>query len=344
MIIPSSPRSVTRSDVARYAGVSTAVVSYVVNGGPRSVAPETAARVRDAMRVLRYQPNLNARALKSGRSQTLGLVMPDSMNPFFTELSLAIESSAAERGQRMLVADSHGDTELEQQLVAELLGRRVDGLLLVSSSRRNSPSAPFPAHGTPLVLLDCSGPVAGHHSIGPDAFAGAITAVEHLIDEHARRRVAFIIGEGFGTPDPRQLGWERCLQDAGLPRGPIAVADWTAAGGYRAAKDLLTHSPAPDSIFVGSDAQSVGVLHALHEASIDVGRDCSVVSFDGTQYSGWTWPPLTSVRQPLESMAERALELVHAPSTAPAHHTFDVNLIVRASCGCHPGVERKVQK
>ncbi len=332
---PTNPRNITRADVARYAGVSTAVVSYVVNDGPRSVAPDTAARVREAMRVLRYQPDLNARALKKGRSQTLGLVMPDSMNPFFTELSLAIESSAATRGQRMLVADSHGDTDLEEQLVTELLGRRVDGLLLVSSFRRSTPSAPLPVQGTPLVLLDCPGPVPGHHSIGPDAHGGAFAAVDHLIREHDQRRVGFIIGEGFGTPDPRQLGWERCLQDAGLRRGPIAVAPWTAAGGYGATKDLLSRSPAPDSIFVASDAQAVGALHALHEAGIDVGGDCPVVSFDGTQHSSWTWPPLTSVRQPVEAMAEKALDLVHSPSTAPSHHAFDTHLIIRTSCGCH---------
>ena len=335
MLIPH--RNVTRVDVARYAGVSTAVVSYVVNGGPRQVSPDTAAKVREAMRVLRYQPNLNARALKRGSSQMLGLILIDSMNSFFTELTLAIEAAAAARGQRILAADSHGDPDLEEQLMTELLGRRVDGLLLVSSFRRDAAGAPRPDDGTPVVLLDCPAPVPGWHTIGPDARSGAVSAVQHLISEHRRRRVGMVIGpEGFATPDPRELGWQRCLQEAGLPRGPIAVDEWSPAGGYRATRELLGVSPVPDSIFVSSDAQAVGVLHALHEAGVDVIRDCPVVSFDGTQSGSWTWPTLTSARQPVEAMAERALELVHDKSSPPSHHMFDVDLVIRASCGCQP--------
>ncbi|MGV8845704.1 LacI family DNA-binding transcriptional regulator [Tessaracoccus sp.] len=337
MTIPHHPRNITRADVARYAGVSTAVVSYVVNGGPRPVAPETALRVQDAMRILQYRPNLNARALKSGSSRTLGLVMIDSLNPFFTELGLAIEAAAASRGQRMLVADSHDDPHLEQQLVAELLGRRVDGLLLISSMRRNISSGSPWLDGTPLVLLDCPGPVPGYHTIGPNSQGGAFSAVNHLVQHHSRRRVGLVVGpEDVAAPDPRARGWERSLQEAGLPRGPVAVDDWNAAGGYRAARALLANSPAPDSMFVSCDAQAVGVLHALHEAGIDVTRDCPVVSFDGTKSSGWTWPSLTSARQPVDAMAEKALQLVHAAATPPIHHTFDTELIIRTSCGCNP--------
>lgn len=338
MAISKDHRSVTRADVARYAGVSTAVVSYVVNNGPRPVAPETAARVREAVRVLRYRPNLNARALKQGNSHTLGLVMIDSLNPFFAELGKAIEGAAAAHGQRMLVADSHDDPELEKQLVTELLGRRVDGLLLVSSLRRTNASTVLPVEGTPVVLLDCLSPIHGYHTIGPDALGGAVTAVRHLVHDHGRRHVALVIGpENVAAPDARGLGWERTLQDAGLPQGPKVVDDWTAAGGHRAARTLLAGTAPLDSIFVSSDAQAVGVLHALHEAGIDVPRDCPVVSFDGTQYSGWAWPPLTSVRQPVEAMAQTALKLIHNPTTPPVDHRFETELIVRTSCGCHGG-------
>ncbi len=149
---------VTRADVAREAGVSTAVVSYVVNNGPRPVAAETADRVRAAMTALHYQPNLNARALKRGRSQTLGLVTVDSLNPFFIELSLAVEQAAALRGHRMLVAESHGDPDIEDQLVRELTGRRVDGLLLVSSFPRHDHG--FSSDPTPNCVPRQSGPDA----------------------------------------------------------------------------------------------------------------------------------------------------------------------------------------
>lgn len=131
---------VTRADVAREAGVSTAVVSYVVNGGPRPVAAETATRVREAMASLGYQPDLTARALTRGSSQTLGLILMDALNPFFAELHQELERAATARGFHLIVGESHGDAQVEQDLITELIGRRVDGLLLMSSGNAGATS------------------------------------------------------------------------------------------------------------------------------------------------------------------------------------------------------------
>ncbi len=333
---------VTRADVAREAGVSTAVVSYVVNNGPRPVAGETAERVRAAMTALHYQPNLNARALKRGRSQTLGLVVVDSLNPFFTELSLALEQAAAERGHRMLVAESHGDPDIEDQLVRELTGRQVDGLLLVSSFRRHDHGAPFSSDSTPTVFLDSPGPLPGRHTIGPDAAAGARTAVQHLIGVHGRASVGLVIGPGrVATPDPRETGWRRALAEVGIPAGRLVVDDWSNAGGYRAVRRLINDDDQPDGLFISSDVQAVGALRALHEAGVDIARECPIVSFDGTRAGSYTWPALTSARQPVTEMARTALELIERPQLAVGHHSFAVELLVRDSCGCpvHPPVE-----
>jgi LacI family transcriptional regulator len=128
------PRVVTRTDVARLAGVSTAVVSYVVNDGPRPVAAHTAARVRDAIEVLGYRPNASARALKLGTTRVLGLVVPDASNPFYAELALEIERAATARGLALLVASSNSDLDLEARLIRNLAARQADGLMVAGNA------------------------------------------------------------------------------------------------------------------------------------------------------------------------------------------------------------------
>ena len=119
-------RPVTRADVARYAGVSTAVVSYVMNDGPKPVAAATAARVRRAIEVLGYRPNLSARALRSGSTRMLALVVSDISNPFFADYALQVQAEAGSRGYAVLMANAHGDPAMESQIVDDLIDRIMD--------------------------------------------------------------------------------------------------------------------------------------------------------------------------------------------------------------------------
>jgi len=331
----SQGRRVTRADVARYAGVSTAVVSYVLNNGPRPVAPRTEARVREAMEVLHYRPNHSARALKRGSSQTVGLILADSLNPHCSELSLAIAEAAAAAGYRVLVTDSRGDEQSERELIEDLLARQVDGLLFASTFVRLDPLADVLSFGVPVVLLECPGPVPGRHTVGPSARKGARDLVRHLAEVHGRRSIGLLVGaEGFGDPDPREVGWLEELTHQGLARGPIVHTGWDRESGYTGARELLRQDPRPDAILAASDQLGMGALRALHEEGIDVPGEVSVVSFDGTLESGYCWPPLTCARQPREQMAQAVIDLVAAPGRAPAHHEFPMELIIRASCGC----------
>jgi LacI family transcriptional regulator len=329
---------VTRADVARYAGVSTAVVSYVVNGGPRPVAPETQRRVREALEVLNYRPNLSARALKMGSSDTIGLILADSLNPFFAEFTLAIAQAAEARGHRLLIADSRSSRDTERELVEDLLARQVDGLLFATSTVGLDPMAGLRLYGVPSVLIDSAGPVPGRTTIGPGAADGAATLVRHLVQVHGRTRIALAIGAegGFGDPDPRTWGWQTALGELGLPKGPLVSTRWSREGGYRAGLELLKSDPLPDAVFACSDLMAVGLLRALHEAGVSVPGDVAVVSFDGTAESEFSWPPLTVMRQPIQEMAQAAVDLIDSTSSAPAHHEFPMELIVRASCGCPP--------
>jgi len=338
--LPAKTRPPTRADVARYAGVSTAVVSYVVNDGPRRVAPETAARVRAAIEILKYRPNVNARALKKGSTEMLGVVLPDITNPFFAEYAHALEVASVAHGYVLVMATSDGNEAQEGQILNDLAKRQVDGLI-ISTVLPPSGFHAVALPGRPTVLINCSTPFAGYVAIGPDAREGARLLVDHLITVHRHQSVALIMGESSEpVPEPRERGWSDAFQAYDLPPGPIVRASFSRHGGYEAAARLLNWKTRPSAIFAASDQLCTGALKAIREAGLRCPDDIAVVSFDGTSESEYCWPPLTVARQPIEAMAEAALSAVLNPSSTAAYQRFDTEIVIRESCGCsgrHPG-------
>ncbi|WP_298129740.1 LacI family DNA-binding transcriptional regulator [Micropruina sp.] len=325
---------VTRADVARYAGVSTAVVSYVINNGPRPVAATTAERVKQAIDVLGYRPNGSARALRRGVSDTIGLVTPQLDNLFFAELSQEIEQLAVNAGKAVLLGNSLGDLRHQRQLIDGMLSRQIDGLIVRGSSSHDDPLAGIRTN-VPCVLLDTMVPLPGRRSIGSDLRGGADQLVDHLIAVHGLTRIALVVGRDLpGLVDPREVGWRDALRRHGLPEGPIARAAFDRIGGYRAAQQLLAAPLPPQAVFASSDLQATGVLRALHETGTKVPSEVAVVSFDGTSESAFTYPALTVARQPVATIARRAYELLGDDGTTEAFEQLPTDLIVRQSCGC----------
>ncbi|HEY3508831.1 MAG TPA: LacI family DNA-binding transcriptional regulator [Kribbella sp.] len=319
--MPKEP--VTRNDVAEYAGVSTAVVSYVVNEGPRKVAPETRDRVLEAIRALGYRPNATARALRMGTTRTFGLITPDGGNPLFAELAKAIDREAAARGYVVLQTSADGDPETENAKIAELLTRQVSGLILVAPTE----DPDLRDVEVPVIAVNRRLPAVS--SVRPAYLDGARLGVEHLIS-HGHRRIGLVIG-GAGHPE-RELGWRTALATAALPEGPVVRAPFSREGGYWAGRVLLRHEPT--AIFASSDLQAIGVLRALHEAGADVPGDVAVVAFDGTPETEYTWPPLTVVRQPVEALAREAVRRLIEGEESVEALTVPTDLVRRRSCGC----------
>ena len=338
---PAPPAGrVTRADVARYAGVSGAVVSYVVNGGPRPVAPATRDRVLHAVRALGYRPNATARALSRGSTGLLGLVVPRIDNPHFGELAVALEHAALERGYGLLLANSGSEQEAERRDIVDLASRQVDGLVLVTGLGRHDLAA-LPLEGIPTVLVNTFRDVEGFTSVGVDAFEGAADAVRHLAG-HGHRSVALVIGEHAGDAEQRERGWLHGSRESGLVDGPIAREPFTREGGHRAGRRLFDTATPPTAVFCSSDLQALGVLHALWELGLEVPRDVAVVSFDGTADTAYLNPPLTVVEQPLAAMSRRAVALLLDPPAGGTTTTVvePAALVVRRSCGCGPDVPR----
>ena len=325
----------TRTDVARYAGVSTAVVSYVINGGPKPVAAATAARVREAIQALQYQPNATARALTVGSARLLGMIVPDSTNPYFAELTDIIAQAAAARGYALLTANSRTDADTERQNTQNLVSRQVDAIILATVLSASEVAA-MPVHGIPRVLIDQSSAVHGIATISTDFEKGATQGVRHLI-EHGHRNIGILVGQDIDPSrvDPRHRGWQKALREAGLQEGPTEFTTFTREGGYEAALRLLQGPTPPTAIFASSDLLAVGALRAIHEKGMAIPDDIAIVSFDGTSESEFSWPQLTTVRQPTNLIAEAVLEA--ALSGEPNGGMFQLlptELIIRKSCGC----------
>lgn len=333
----SSPRAVTRADVAARAGVSAAVVSYVVNEGPRQVAPATKEKVLAAIAALGYRPNAAARALRLGSSELLGLLVPDNRNPFDNELAHAVEEEAERHGYSLLMANSGRSLQRQQRQLQHLISRQVEGVIVVPMSG-DLDATELRAAGIPLTFLADSRADPAVPSACTDLFAGAVLAVEHLLG-HGHESVALLIGRTSGpNVDGRERGWRATLEEAGHAPGPLLRAEFSREGGYAAGLEFLALPERPTAIFTSSDMQAIGLLRALHEAGVSVPGQVAVVSFDGSPESEYAWPTLTTVKQPIAAMAraavESVLDLLRNPAQGPRHQQFPAELALGRSCGC----------
>lgn len=330
-------RATTRAEVARLAGVSTAVVSYVVNGGPRGVAPATRERVLRAIEVLDYRPNSSARALRRGKTHLLGVVVPDIVNPFHAEFVGALDAAASRRDRSILLAITHQDPEREFKMITDLIDRGVDALLILTYlfDKRS-----YTTGGSRIrrVIMDESSLGLVTPIVGPDLWQGAEAATSHLIS-HGHTRIGYVAGD-LPTPrvDFRRMAWQSVLARHGLSTRWESVTGWTRRDGYDGARALLELSERPTAIFAASDLVAIGVLQALHDLGLNCPADVAVVSLDGTTESQFSIPPLTTVRQPFENMASAAIEEAVGTGPVPDSKVFEMELVIRRSCGCDEGV------
>lgn len=326
----------TRADVARLAGVSTAVVSYVVNNGPRGVSPATREKVLRAIRQLNYRPNASARALKTGNTGMIGLVVSEVANPHYAELIEAIDSAAGATGRTLMLGISHGTSSGEDDMIHDLIDHGLDGLILINCRLTDDRLRRIGAVDKPCILIDRAMSGSMLPTVNADLAAGAQLAVEHLAD-HGHRHIVHVTGPLLDTQiDHRSAAYERVLRERGLPLTPPVVADWTRDGGYKAALRLLSKPDRPTAIFAASDLVAIGILKAAHDLDISIPSDLAIVSLDGTADAAYIAPGLTTVRQPLDLMAKEALNMLTSADAHAQQTIFPVELVVRDSCGHHP--------
>lgn len=337
---------VTRDDVARLAGTSTAVVSYVINNGPRPVAPATRERVLAAIKELGYRPDRVAQAMASRRTDLIGMIVPDARQPFFAEMTHAVEQAASERGKMVLVGNTDYVDEREAHYLRAFLGMRVSGLILVSHGLTDSAAAEIDAWDARVVLLHERPEAIDDVAVVTDDLGGAQLATRHLL-EHGHAYVACVGGTAetptVGDPVSDHVeGWRRAMREAGRSvEGRLFEAPYNRYDAYQMALELLARPDRPSAIFCSTDDQAIGILRAARELRIDVPGELAVAGFDDVKEAGLTDPPLTTVASDRPAMARAAVDLVLddglrvAGSRRERLKLFPSRLVVRQSCGCN---------
>ncbi len=329
-------------DVARLAGVSISTVSHVLND-TRPVPTPTRQRVLEAIDVSGYMPNTLARSLKRAETRTLGLVIGDIGNPYFTDVVSALEAAAGNAGYTVVLSDIGEDSEREMAAVRLLIGRRVDGLVLAPSATGGADAVTYARrHKVPVVQIDriavtdCDYVVARN---GPDMRR----LVRHLA-ALGHRRIAMLTGlPGLSSTRERINGFRAGMRDAGLRADPelMIPGESQRAPARLATKKLMTRAEPPTALVAGNNLLALGAMRGLSELGLGVPGDVALVSFDDFEWADLFQPRLTTIAQPCRRIGEVAvrllLERIAEPALAPRHIRLPTSLQHRESCGCPAG-------
>ncbi|SIO49245.1 transcriptional regulator, LacI family [Burkholderia sp. GAS332] len=328
-------------DVARAAQVSMSTVSHVLNG-TRKVSPTTVKAVRDAMQSVGYVPNTLAQALAGAASRTIGVAMSALTNHYFTETVRAIEAGCAKHGLLMFLADTHDDPDQELSVVQALHQRRVDGIVLAPTSDPESRTLKYlRLNRIPAVLVDRA--VSDEFDqVGVENKNSSSELVTHLI-RHGHRRIGLITGSpGVATTEERFAGYLAALEKAGLPfdQRLVRCGESSIDPAFHAAHELLKIESRPTAIMTANNLMTIGAMHALRDAGVEVPKDMALVGFDDFDWADYFNPRLTVMAQPLEDLGARAVELLMKRIKDPDGTVQSVHLApsmrIRNSCGC-PG-------
>jgi LacI family transcriptional regulator len=296
-------------DVARDAGVSTSTVSHVLNG-TRYVSDETKTRVLQTMEQLGYRPSSLARSLVRQETQSLALIVPDNVNPFFAELARGIENCGFNAGYNVILGNSDRSSAKELAYLDMLIAKRVDGIIYMTMSAALDQLQPLLDHKIPVVTFDRE--YDRLDAILLDNILGGYQATRHLI-ELGHRRVACIGGpDAKNRSHHRTRGYEDALAEAGIPVDPdlIQAGDWMYESGKQGARQLFDLPQPPTAIFACNDMMAIGAMAFLHERGLRVPDDVSVVGFDDVGLSAYAWPPLTTLATPIVEVGERLCQLL----------------------------------
>jgi LacI family transcriptional regulator len=313
--VDTRPGHPTILDVAAAAGVSKSTVSNVIRGRA-GISEGTRDRVLDAIALVGYRPNAIARNLVSRRTMTVGIVVGDLANPFYSELAKLVEPRLSATGYATMICNTDGSPELERARVESLLEHRVAGIVMLQLSGESRIVSELRAHGTSLVVLSCWD--EGSDCVAVDDRRGASLAVQHLLSLGHRRIAYLSSGLVEATADLARFdGYRRALRRGGLAAGSAPALRWEHPAYLRSDSDLvaelkrlLAAPEPPTAFFVSNDLVAVDLIEALEQLGARVPGDVSVVGFDDIALAGLARVSLTTVAQPRERLARLGVEIL----------------------------------
>ena len=324
---------ITSLDVARRAGVSQSAVSRVFSG--RSASDATIAKVRAAADELGYRPNSLARAMITGRSRIVGLVVAYLDNPFYPVALERLSKALQERGYHLLVFMVENSEDGIAEVVSDLMTYQVDGIITASVSMSNALAERCAAAGIPVVMFNRGQDGSGLSQVTSANVAGGRRVAEFLV-AGGHRRIAHIAGwQGSSTGRDRAQGFREGLAAAGMDLLAEIDGMYDRATAARAARALMSAPGRPDAIFVGNDHMAFAVLDELREMGVSVPEEVSVVGYDDVPMADWAAYRLTTVRQPVGRMVEATVETllgqVEDPDRPAQRIEIEGPLVIRRS-------------
>jgi LacI family transcriptional regulator len=334
----TSPKTDIR-DVASRARVSIATVSRTINHVP-TVDAALAARVWKAVTELDYFPNTQARALVSGKSKLLGIIVSEITNPFFPELIQEFEQVAVEYGYELLIASTNYETKTMERCARRMLERKVDGVAIMTFGIEDFLLDRFAADNIPVVFIDPAPSRPLSSVLAVDYHAGIYEGVQHLA-VLGHRKIGFISGPAqLRSAETRKATFLTCLRLTGIKAEPswLIEGDHTLDGGRDAMQKILALPEWPTAVMCSNDMTAIGVQHALFEAKLKVPDDFSLIGYDDIHLAEYTIPPLTTVRMSCKDLAQKAVanllsRLKPTGDTPEIASKIPTRLIVRQTTG-----------
>lgn len=306
--------SVRMKDIARDLGVSAVTVSKVLRNH-HDIGPETRERVLRRIKELNYQPNQNARALATGKSHLIGLIVPDLLHQFFAQVTKGVSRTLRAQGYGLIISSSEENPEFEKEEIDQMLARHVDALIIASTQKNGQAFKRITARRIPYVLVDRKPEGLNANFIGTDDRRAGMLATEHLIAKGCRR-IAHIGGKYLSTASERFSGYRSALEQHGFELSEQYIChrdqldDAAVETGYRATQALLKLDPRPDGIFCFSDPIATGAMQAILEEGLRIPQDVAIVGCGNVLYASALRVPLSSVDQESETMGEHAAKMV----------------------------------
>lgn len=305
-------KKATIADIAEKAGVSKATVSMVLNNKEINVSDATRQKIHDAVKELNYIPNTVARSLSTKKTETIGIVLPDIVNPFFSEMARAIEDTAGKFNYNVIFCNSDNNKDKEEKYVKLLISKLVDGVIFVSGGRSEENLSLMESNSIPFVIVDrYIESFKQYNGVFCSNEEGIRLGIEYLYN-NKKKYIAFVTGsQKLKVAKIRLEAFEKVTKELGIyDENLIFTGEFTIDGGMKATEDIVSSSKKIDAIFYSSDVMALGGMKMLERKGYKIPEDIAVMGYDNINISKLVEPELTTVAQPIYDMGKEACELL----------------------------------